>query len=599
MTLSRSRMNLFVIMVAFLTIIGGFMAAEAVRGSLSPVHAAPADRENIHMNCAESPLCTEVNDPSVFPGYKYVGHDEPSNLFYSNVPGSGNRNLWFLRLPKDPTPGPGNVPLPGQTFNFELHPTFWFGMAMCDTQSYPETVSTCTPDSDSNIVDPAVSPNHPGTAFMELQFYPPGWVEWPNGNSCDPTQWCAALNIDSLSESGITGATLNSTCANQLFGTIEYINFAFVTKNGVSQAPASPKTISTSLAPYTPDPAKDLFMNSGDLLAVAMHDSPSGLHIDIIDTTTGQRGSMTASASNGFAQIQYAPTGTSCNAIPYDFHPMYSTSSPQTRVIWAAHSYNIAFADEIGHFDFCSHPNPDTTCSGTEGGAPSDPQQEPTDADEAAFGGCFDASQSSLIQVNGCLGTNNGFDGVPYQNNAWPDGNANQPTPIQFTSPLTGPQYNVNYKQSAFEANLPRVEANNVGPGSSNNCQRFPQLPNPGTNCFLFPLTDDSPMPSANGSSTGPLIHAPFYPYFSDTDVNLGLGKSPQAQCMWQIGDSIPGSITDFGKNSQYGSLLTLSTLPQGTPFTSRINNFRQIFAREQCPVHPSLAATVQAILGT
>jgi hypothetical protein len=40
-------------------------------------------------------------------------------------------------------------------------------------------VSTCTPDSDSNIVDPAVSPNHPGTAFVELQFYPPGWVPWP------------------------------------------------------------------------------------------------------------------------------------------------------------------------------------------------------------------------------------------------------------------------------------------------------------------------------------------------------------------------------------------------------------------------------------
>ena len=34
---------------------------------------------------------------------------------------------------------------------------------------------------------------------------------------------------------------------------------------------------------------------------------------------------------------------------------MYSTSSPKTRVLWAAHSYNIAFSDEIGHFDFCTH----------------------------------------------------------------------------------------------------------------------------------------------------------------------------------------------------------------------------------------------------
>ena len=40
--------------------------------------------------CANSArLCTEVQDPlSVF-GH-YVGHDEPSMLFDSNVPGSGN-----------------------------------------------------------------------------------------------------------------------------------------------------------------------------------------------------------------------------------------------------------------------------------------------------------------------------------------------------------------------------------------------------------------------------------------------------------------------------------------------------------------------------
>ena len=63
-------------------------------------------------------------------------------------------------------------------------------MALCDTQSYPEQVSTCTPDSDSNIVDPAVSPNHPGTAFMELQFYPPGWVPWPT--------WAVAVGAEHL-----------------------------------------------------------------------------------------------------------------------------------------------------------------------------------------------------------------------------------------------------------------------------------------------------------------------------------------------------------------------------------------------------------------
>src|SRR5437764_6005426 len=63
---------------------------------------------------------------------------------------------------------------------------------------------------------------------------------------------------------------------------------------------------------------------------------------------------MTASHANGFAQFNYAPTGNSCKTIPYAFHPMYSTSSEQTRVIWAAHSYNVGYSDEIGHFQFCN-----------------------------------------------------------------------------------------------------------------------------------------------------------------------------------------------------------------------------------------------------
>src|SRR5260370_19402911 len=117
-------------------------------------------------------MCTEVYDSeSVFGQDKYVGHDEPSTLFYSNVPGSGNHMQYELTLPKDPPP----TPIPGRTYNFQLHPAFWFAMAMCDTQSFPEQVSTCTPDKDSNIVAPTTSPAHPGIAFMEIQFYPPRW----------------------------------------------------------------------------------------------------------------------------------------------------------------------------------------------------------------------------------------------------------------------------------------------------------------------------------------------------------------------------------------------------------------------------------------
>src|SRR6266487_5720082 len=224
------------------------------------------------INCAISSLCTDVNESDEVFGH-YVGHDEPSALFYSNKAGAGNRMRYNITLPRDPSAQHPNAS--GKSYQFELNGTFWLGLAICDTQSYPEQLSTCTPDSDTNIVDPAVSPKHPGTAFMELQFYPPGWVPWPTwavaigASACDATQWCIALNIDSLSEDPVNGTTLNSTCASHITGGLEYINFAFITKNGQSQGPANPVQ-ATATATFTPDPAQDLFMSSGDRLAVTL-----------------------------------------------------------------------------------------------------------------------------------------------------------------------------------------------------------------------------------------------------------------------------------------------------------------------------------------
>src|SRR5438477_10248789 len=66
---------------------------------------------------------------------------------------------------------------------------------------------------------------------------------------------------------------------------------------------------------------------------------------------------MTASVANGFAQVNYEPTAATCTETPYAFHPMYATSSEHTRAPCAAHSYNVAFSDEIGHWEFCNHAN--------------------------------------------------------------------------------------------------------------------------------------------------------------------------------------------------------------------------------------------------
>ena len=80
---------------------------------------------------------------------QYTGHDEPSTLFYSNIPGSGNNNLYFLTLPKDPPTLPKQHGT-GGTFNFQLRPAFWFGMAMCDSQSAPNPGMPCKPDTNAN-----------------------------------------------------------------------------------------------------------------------------------------------------------------------------------------------------------------------------------------------------------------------------------------------------------------------------------------------------------------------------------------------------------------------------------------------------------------
>ena len=37
-----------------------------------------------------------------------------------------------------------------------------------------------------------------GNAFMELQFYPPGFAPFDDSISCDNTHWCSALTIDSV-----------------------------------------------------------------------------------------------------------------------------------------------------------------------------------------------------------------------------------------------------------------------------------------------------------------------------------------------------------------------------------------------------------------
>jgi hypothetical protein len=539
------------------------------------VQAAHADSYSPPWCILHPQLCTEANNPISYNGYSYTsGHDEPSLLFYSTTPGSGNSNVYHLTLPTDPATPPAQNGA-GGTWNFMLHPAFWFGMALCDNQSAPSPGKACPADSDRNIYT-STNPNSakylgltPGTAFLEMQFYPPGWGGVGAGVSCGPNnhQWCAALNIDSFSSDSNTGVVNNNDCLSKAGE--EYVNYAIITKSGVPSGPPDPLNQTLATFETTPD---TLEMNNGDQLTVDMHDTASGLKVVINDLTTGDTGSMTASAANGFGHPLFQPDSPTCTDQSYSFHPMYSTSGPNTRVLWAAHSYNVAYSDEIGHFEYC---NALTSVNGGSCLASSfpDPTDTSKDSDDR---GCYNlpvVDNPAGVQLSasfiGCLASDSDFDGPEYQTGSWPGSGGDptlQSTPIQFTSPLfTGPGRSglTNYSQAAFETDLPRIEGTDSSP--NNDCQRHvsnPADPNPGQDCVNPP----------NGST--------FYPIFSTTTDSNG-------SCIWQEGGgSIPGTTNNFGGTSsaEYGGLL-LSPYPVAGPSVStRYNNFNNTLDYNPCP---------------
>ncbi|HEX8861925.1 MAG TPA: hypothetical protein VGC06_23040 [Actinomycetes bacterium] len=373
--------------------------------------------------------CTEIaaNDEHGFEDNgHYVGHDEADIGFFSHRHGSGNSASYNVKLPVDP-PGSPSASFSGPTATFEIMVVPWFGMTLCDNESYPEGTKVCRPDSDSNIQVPP-RPNHAGAAFMELQLYPPGI-------NCSDTTWCAALTIDSLQAQfgalhgpgSPPNAIANPNCT-------EPVNFAFITHSGRPTGPPGPD--STAPIPVTGDV---LSMNQGDSLTVSMHDTRAGFFTKIVDHTTGQKGVMTASIANGFRHILFDPVKLTCKGAPYAFHPMYDTAAPPLPggqptawTTWAAHTDNIAHSAEIGHF-------------------------EPGDND-------FDDACTDPI----CFATDTDFDGFSYHPD-WPNGSPRFPTAEYLSSPRSlghSGRFNQPYPIARFETDLPRIEEADSGPNT-------------------------------------------------------------------------------------------------------------------------------------
>jgi hypothetical protein len=313
-------------------------------------------------------------------------------------------------------------------------------------------------------------------------------------------------------------------------------------------------------------------MNSGDSIQISEHDTAAGFRVTLDDLTTGQSGFMTASVGNGFGQVKFDPHGSGCTLIPYAFHPMYSTSSPATRVPWAAHSYNVAFSDEIGHFELCNAVNNTSGLCTKDGVHDTDNTIQPIKNDDDIF--CLPARVSTRIAVTGCAGTDVDFSGPSYFL-TWPGTNPNpvidqttHPQPIRFTGPVFRPASATfsddslsrssftNYDRVAFEADLPRIELATIPP-----CDRTT-----GANCV------------------NPPPYAAFYPIFTT-------GSTASGACVWQLGGKyIPGTMKAFGGTStiEYGPLLTLFYPNNGFVPIYIIEDFHNTLANNPCPAPAS-----------
>jgi hypothetical protein len=466
----------------------------------------------------------------------YIGHDEPDATFLSSAPGSGDNVNWTLSLGRDPVASPTDVS-PGHDVSdwFQLSPAPWFSMAMCDPDSYPQT--PCTPESDSNAptcfgTTCTTAQSGGGSAFMEMQLYPPGNPPFVDSASCDDTHWCAALTIDSATCTA-EFATCNANCE-------EPVNFGFIQKNGVPTGPPSPQDADT--ATFTPN-SQTLLMNPGDTITFHMADeaAPGGgsaFTVVIDDLTRHTSGFMQASAANGFQNTSIA----NCAGTPFNFQPEFSTASASNVIPWAALQTDISAEFETGHWESCTSlsdplsPNPldaeDTggdysECSGPyENAGPPDSTTPEVGEAECYYAGDthpgYDGPGTSTPPdlATGCQDDvfQNGdldFDGSPYWTE-WPTGNHPTIYPSTFVEQFPT-SFGRQYPQYFFQTDIALSEST----------------------CTATTLSGCTVPPQGPGG---------FYPYW--TELHGG------GSCALEFGN-VSGRgpfLTDFGKDAEYGT---------------------------------------------
>ena len=505
-------------------VLAGSPVAHAGVGGVAPNRYGEIDCNGLSLIQQPVRMTMPCADPVAYGGYRftdngrYIGHDEPSIRFISAQPGSGDNVTWTERLGSDPSSLP-TVSHPGGdvTHWFELSVAPWFSMALCDPKSDPQI--GCKPESDTNAPQSRGRFPGGGSAFLELQFYPPGMAPIVTASSCDNSHWCAAMTIDSL-ECNVTGRHCNNNC-------IEPVNFGLIQTNGVPTGPPSPQL--ADLATFTPN-ANTLLMNPGDRIRVQIFDNHTAgaLETRVSDLSTGKSGFMIASAANGFMNTSIG----NCKGTPFNFQPEYSSAAPGNIVPWAALEANILTQFEIGHFTPCTSLSGSgtftvgtftdqfaTTCHGPYEDTASLDSGNPEGSDAPCYpAGDTHGGVAPPNEVTGCPGVIGPFspssdldyDGTSY----WPDW-PNSTTPGTFPAPFFQQQPTTNggatYPQMQFETDAPATEASCMPTGQG---------------CAV-------PPPGGPGN---------FYPYWTQALVS--------GQCVWEFGQMTNGNT--FGADAQY-----------------------------------------------
>ena len=464
---------------------------------------------------------------------------------------------YLTKIPVDPHQSP--TPSGSVTNYGQLSVAPWFGLPMCDPKSYPQ--NACTPDSDTNTGLNA--PTDAGSAFMELQLYPPGYTPFVDSESCSATKWCAALNIDSL-ECTFGFATCNNNC-------IEPVNFAFLQTNGVPAAPPSPQL--TNVHTFLPN-AHTLMINPRRHPRRLHLGSAAGIHHDNTrfdhpsdrdhDRQRGQRlhehqhrrlhghpvhlprrvqhGQAAEPGAVGRARGRRADAagdrslrGLQLGEEPGPVHVRSTTySDPNV--------FDTCVGGSEGPGQTGEGPCDPTTgiCQNPSTEGPNGPVACPTNDStsgancEFADGNCFQkgtrpvtidgvpATESS--DANQCFDNRyqNGdldFDGLSYQASAWPNGTRNHPTAFEYAGPFQAS--GKPYPQIQFETNV-------------------------GASEILCDTTTGS-------GCTVPPQGSKFYPFWSLSQHPAPFA-SDRTGCAWNFGNVLPNTFKTFGKDAQYGT---------------------------------------------